>query len=168
MTAMQLNELLRCERAQVLLDLYQRHGHAFNRVNLSTFWSSLGRVSAEVRCDDARLLPALEQTCHQVQLHTFEPRHVSNIAHALAKLDVQGREWTPLWSALSAAALARIKLFNPQDLANTAWAFATAGCATPALFDAIAAESERRVLDFSPQGLANTAWAFATAGRDFK
>jgi len=49
-------------------------------------------------------------------------------------------------------------------LANTAWAFATAGHAAPALFNAIAAEAARRARDFSPQGLANTAWAFATAG----
>ena len=56
--------------------------------------------------------------------------------------------------------------FNPQDLANTAWAFATAGRAAPALLDAIATEAVRRGLrDFKPQNLANTAWAFATAGR---
>ena len=53
---------------------------------------------------------------------------------------------------------------NPQALANTAWAFATAGHAAPALFDAIAAETARCVRDFKPQELANTAWAFASAG----
>jgi hypothetical protein len=54
--------------------------------------------------------------------------------------------------------------FNSQDLANTAWAFATAGRAAPALLDAIAAEAAPRVGNFNPQDLANTAWAFATAG----
>jgi hypothetical protein len=54
---------------------------------------------------------------------------------------------------------------NPQNLANTAWAFATAGHAAPALLDAIAAAAVRSGLcDFNPQNLANTAWAFATAG----
>jgi hypothetical protein len=52
---------------------------------------------------------------------------------------------------------------QPADLANTAWAFATAGHAAPALFDAIAAEAAPRLSKFSPQNLANTAWAFATA-----
>ena len=55
--------------------------------------------------------------------------------------------------------------FNPQELANTAWAFATAGHAAPALFDPIAAEEAAgRVRELNPQVLANTTWAFATAG----
>jgi len=54
--------------------------------------------------------------------------------------------------------------FDPQDLANTAWAFSTAGRAAPVLFDAIAAEVLRRVREFKAPSLANTAWAFDTAG----
>ena len=54
--------------------------------------------------------------------------------------------------------------FVPQALANTAWAFATAGHAAPALFDAIGMESAGRMDEFKPQELANTAWAFAKAG----
>ena len=54
--------------------------------------------------------------------------------------------------------------FKPQELSNTAWAFATAGYAAPTLFDAIGKEAAGRVRDFKPQELANTAWSFATAG----
>ena len=54
--------------------------------------------------------------------------------------------------------------FNPQELANTAWAFAKEGHAAPELFDALAASSMARVGEFNPQDLSNTAWAFATAG----
>jgi len=57
-----------------------------------------------------------------------------------------------------------VRELNPQNLANTAWAFAMAGHAAPALFDAIGKESAGRVREFNPQDLANTAWAFATAG----
>jgi len=57
-----------------------------------------------------------------------------------------------------------VRELNPQALANTAWAFATAGHAAPALFDAIGREAAGRVREFNPQALANTAWAFATAG----
>jgi len=57
-----------------------------------------------------------------------------------------------------------VRELNPQNLANTAWAFATAGHAAPALFDAIGRESAGRVRELNPQALANTAWAFATAG----
>ena len=50
-----------------------------------------------------------------------------------------------------------------EELANTAWAFATAGHAAPALLDAIAAAAVPRLRDFTPQNLAISAWAFATA-----
>jgi hypothetical protein len=53
--------------------------------------------------------------------------------------------------------------FKPQELANTAWAFATAGHAAPALFDAIAAEAAQRVGGLNAQSLANTAWSLAVA-----
>merc|ERR1712224_998624 len=52
--------------------------------------------------------------------------------------------------------------FNSQNLANTAWAFATLGHKDEWLFAALAAAAERRLRDFNSQELANTAWAFAT------
>eukprot|EP00966_Prymnesium_polylepis_P222844 5155282-Prymnesium_polylepis.1 len=54
--------------------------------------------------------------------------------------------------------------FNPQDLANTVWAFAAAGVRAEALFAAADAAVRSRLCDFNPQDLANTVWAFATAG----
>jgi hypothetical protein len=51
--------------------------------------------------------------------------------------------------------------FNAQNLANTAWAFATAGVRAPGLFAALAVHAEQRMGTFSAQALANTAWAFA-------
>ena len=42
-----------------------------------------------------------------------------------------------------AAVVVREVEFNPQDLANTAWAYATAGHSAPALFDALASASVR-------------------------
>ncbi|KAJ1627376.1 hypothetical protein T492DRAFT_576900, partial [Pavlovales sp. CCMP2436] len=58
----------------------------------------------------------------------------------------------------------RIDTFHPQELVNTAWAFATLGKPAPQLFDAIARESKQRIGSFKPQELVNTAWAFATLG----
>ena len=50
----------------------------------------------------------------------------------------------------------RVGDFNPQNLANTAWAFATLG----QLDAQLAREAERRVDKI--EQLANTAWPFAT------
>ena len=55
-------------------------------------------------------------------------------------------------------------MFNSQDMANTIWAFATAGVADQTLFEAIAVEALRKIHEFKPQNLANMIWAFACAG----
>jgi len=169
MTPRQLNERLsKSTRAQDLLNLHAQHGHAFNSVNLATCWSGLGRVNAVDRYwlqsnDGARLVALRDQTTRQAR--SLEPRGVANTVHSLAKLAITATAWGSLWAELDGAALASVSDFNAQNLANTAWAFATAGRAAPALFDAISVEAACRVSDFNPQNLANTAWAFATAGR---
>jgi len=153
--------------ARELLGLHGQHGPSFNDVNLATCWSRLGRVRGPERSwlrsdDGTRLLALREQTTDQVR--TLGARPLSNTAHAIAKLDFRGMAWRILWKNLEGAALVRRSEFEPQALANTAWAFATAGRATHALMDAVAEESAGRVHEFKPQALANTAWAFATAG----
>ena len=57
----------------------------------------------------------------------------------------------------------RIVDFDPQGLANTAWAFATAGQNDASLFVPLAA-AEWQVGNVNGQSLPNTAWAFATSG----
>ena len=69
-----------------------------------------------------------------------------------------------LFAALATAAERRMSDFNSQDLANAAWAFATADQSDASLFAALATAAERHMGDFNSQGLANVACAFATAG----
>ena len=52
-----------------------------------------------------------------------------------------------------------------MDLANTAWAFATADQLDASLFTTLARASEWHMCEFNAQNLANTAWAFAAAGQ---
>ena len=58
-----------------------------------------------------------------------------------------------------------MSVFNSQQLANTAWAFATMNRLDEKLFAALARAAEQRVNEFNAQNLANTAWAFATVNR---
>ena len=53
--------------------------------------------------------------------------------------------------------------FNAQNVANTAWAFATAGESDALVFTTLARAAERHMGDFNAQDLVSTAWAFATA-----
>ena len=54
---------------------------------------------------------------------------------------------------------------NNQGLVNMIWAFATAGCTSPAVYEAARSTVRRQVGGFNPQGVSNTAWALATAGQ---
>ena len=67
-----------------------------------------------------------------------------------------------LFTALAREAERHVGNANPQNLANTAWAFATLGQLDSRLFTLLAREPECRMSEFNPQNLANTAWAFAT------
>ena len=55
--------------------------------------------------------------------------------------------------------------FRAQELANTAWAFATVGQPDKQLFKALARMAEQRLDKFNAQALANMAWAFARVGQ---
>ena len=52
---------------------------------------------------------------------------------------------------------------NGQNIANTAWVFATVRQSDEKLFVAFAWILELRMREFLPQTLTNAAWAFATA-----
>jgi len=62
-----------------------------------------------------------------------------------------------LFGALAKAAERRLGDLNPQDLANTAWAFAMVDQKAASLFAALAAAAELHLGDFNPQDLVNTA-----------
>ena len=62
-----------------------------------------------------------------------------------------------MFAALATAAKQRMTAFNPQNLANTVWAFATAGENDALLFAALATAAKQRMTAFNPQNLDNTA-----------
>ena len=62
------------------------------------------------------------------------------------------------------AAEQRMRNFNSQNLANTAWAFAMVDHMHERLFTAFVTAVKWHIRDFNSQEHAITAWAFATAG----
>eukprot|EP00665_Eupelagonemidae_sp_cell47_P001606 gene1605-160_t len=98
----------------------------------------------------------------EARVSACDARNFSNIAHGVAKSRVAGAR--ELFAAVAEAAVPRLREFEPQNLANTAWAYAKAGHAAPALLEAIAAAAVPRLHDFTTQALANTVWAYAKAG----
>ena len=58
------------------------------------------------------------------------------------------------------------EIFNPQNLANTAWAFAKLFHRDNELFTRISQLAEEQIEDFSVQNLSNITWAFAKVRHD--
>jgi len=92
-------------------------------------------------------------------------RCVANCQHSI--YGAARGDWVT-WMGSLFCALARVVErhmcdFNAQSLANTAWAFVTAGQFDLQMFTAIARVAEQRVCDFKVHELANIAWAFAVA-----
>ena len=149
--------------------MHTQHGRSFNTVNLSTCWTMLGRVGYRDESLAQKLMRLRKQT-----LNTFDTlgalwdaQGLANLANALGNLELGGGAWSSLWDAIAVEAATRVLEFNPQNLANTAYAYAKADHAAPALFDAIAAEVVRRLVrrvdKFTPEGLTNLLWGYAKA-----
>ena len=62
-----------------------------------------------------------------------------------------------LFAAMARAVARRLSDFNPQEVTNTAWAFATVNYRDERVFPALAGAAERRLSDFNPQEVASTA-----------
>ena len=169
--------LTKSENAAELIRLFQCHGDSFNHVHMSAFWNTMGKhvkrhpqnmrlLQARVR-DSPEIFDRARRRTTQL-LPSIGARELSNVAHGLASCGLASAgPWVELWDALDETLRARrLAEQSPQGLANTIWAFATAGHASPALYEATSAHIVEQMADFNPQGLANAAWAYATAGEE--
>ena len=91
----------------------------------------------------------MHHTVRKAKAGQVDPRALANIAYGATRC---GRSGTLriLVRALAKAAKRRLSDFNPQDVANTAWAFATVTFRDEKLFAALARAAERRLSDFHP------------------
>tara|TARA_B100000513_G_scaffold193709_1_gene121435 strand:+ start:526 stop:3900 length:3375 start_codon:yes stop_codon:yes gene_type:complete len=153
-----------------LVHLHEAYGDRFDEIHVSAFWNRIKHIAGaprtagrrELQKYGAQLLPACELTV--VLLPRLDARRVATICHTFASAGLRkGLPWSVVWEALPAQAEAKVHLFNAQELANVAWAFATAGYPAPALFEAIALAAAEKVEGATAQNLANLAWAYATA-----
>ena len=149
--------------ADALLALFAAHSTSLNHIHAANLWNKLGKQRVERRHEE-RLEQLVQRTLDLVS--SCRARELANVAHGVAKCGLQVTVVRPLFVAVAEAAVRRgLDRFNPQNLANTVWAYATAGVAADALYAAVAEEAVRsRLARFNPQNLANTVWAYATAG----
>ena len=102
------------------------------------------------------LKPLVQHTVQAARAGELGGRELANVAYGAA---CSGRDSWPsvifappasLFAELATAAQLRMGGFNPQNLANAAWAFATADQNDASLFAALATAAQRRMGGFNP------------------
>ncbi|KAH8073547.1 hypothetical protein JL721_2850 [Aureococcus anophagefferens] len=170
-----------------ILDLFEMRGRDFSEVNYATAlnWLAKKQPRAGYVADAPRVASLLSTTRLRLEANgaAWDARAMANAAWGAATLRRPARgenaavlearrrrdgqelairdTSTACLRAIANGARHRADEFKAQELANVAWAFATANLDEPELFAALAASATPRLSRFSAQELANTAWAFA-------
>jgi hypothetical protein len=98
------------------------------------------------------------------QVGIMGARQIANTAWGLAKMRVSPSHL--LWVDVVRRSLQlKARDFEPQNIANLMWAFATAGVSPgETLVRTMSAEAVSKSKDFKPQEIANLMWALSTSG----
>jgi len=101
-------------------------------------------------------------------LDQFDARYLSNLAYAYGLIDYVPvfDGGSDLFDHIATHAVENSAEFNPQDISNMVWAYATVNKPHPALFTAMGDQvvDFQNLSEFWPQALKDTVWAYATAG----
>ncbi|KAJ1457291.1 hypothetical protein M885DRAFT_130127 [Pelagophyceae sp. CCMP2097] len=158
-------QLVSTETAGDVLALFEDNGADYDFMNIATSFHRLGVLGRSFDKSSEPLLHKLVDRATSSIISESSKWSTQGLANACWGIAKIGNVEAPaLFAAVAAVASKKIATFNPQHLANTVWAYATAGVAAPALFEAVAAEAPKKIATFTPQDLANTVWAYATAG----
>jgi len=122
----QLNaRISRARDADELLALFAAHSASIDHIHAANLWNKLGKQRIERRQEEQ--LERLVQRTVDLVL-SCNARALANIAHGVAKCGLRSRVVRPLYAAVAEAAVrGGLAGFTPQNLANTVWAYATAG-----------------------------------------
>ena len=127
---------------------------------------------AKARVQAPAVFDVVAQHLSCVSLTDWLPQNLTNslwsLATAIEYRCMGSEDARPAFMAGAAAASRMLERYNLQDLSNTAWAFARAGCPAPDLFDAMIPHALRALagISWDEQGASNLVWAYATVGVD--
>ena len=125
----------------------------------------LGQLAKQGRGERCRLQMNVEALEPLVQgavraAREMGARELANVAYGAA-CSGSGESLGALFALLARVAQRRVGEFNAQELANTAWAFATADQSDAPLFALVARVAQRCVGEFNAQDLRMTSWALS-------
>ena len=163
---------------RALLSMHAEHAHAMRPLDVSACWSVAGRLlhRPEQRSwlleqleERPVLQPMVDTMLSVLPNSTCKAKPVVVTAHGMASVQ-RATRWDAgdeAWEALAAAAASKVRSFGEQDVASTAWTYATIERAPPAskgLLDAVASAAPSMLHTFGAIALSTTAHAYAKAG----
>ena len=84
------------------------------------------------------LMPLMRQSASMALAGELAGRELANVMYGVARARIpDGPQRKALLDVLARAAASRMRELKPQELSNSAWAYATAGHRAPELFDAL-------------------------------
>ncbi|KAJ1637679.1 hypothetical protein T492DRAFT_950140 [Pavlovales sp. CCMP2436] len=124
--------------------------------------ANLAWAFAKTGTPSAQLLLETIAVVFPPRLPDLGARDIAMLVWAFSKYGVHSEAVERAYRAVECELEERqLSSFSHVELANTAWAFATARVFAPALFQRIATEVVHRAAHFEPQTLANVAWSLA-------
>ena len=117
---------------EVLLRMHRAYKSHLNHIHLSACWTSLGQLAKWgwterrwVQTNAEPMEPLVQHPVRAAQTGEIGARELANVGYGAA-CSSMGKSLGALFAALARTAQRRVGEFNAQELANTAWAFATA------------------------------------------
>lgn len=161
-------ELGRQSKWKDILQLYEKEqSDCFNNVNYATTMSQLGRIRT-VNTRDPLFHSFLDDFACQLESRGHEwlgTRQLANTLHAISKMNLKNIPGARKFVTLSTnEQTSRFLARNgePQEVANSAWAFAKYQLQSRTFFAELDNQADRLVSCGLPQEVANAAWACAT------
>jgi len=165
-----LVELGKQQQWESLLEYAEQERRNFNNVNCATLLSQLSRIRSLDK-NDPRFLGFLQGLAQKIQaqgLQWLDVRQVTNIVHAIGKMQIKNHSTKCILDWISepetAFRFVNDKETTPQGISNVAWACSVLNYPAPALFDEVNRRSRWLVQEGKPQNIANVAWACGNLG----
>jgi len=156
-------ELARRTSATAVLEFWDCRGRDFSAMNFAT---ALHRIGAFAQPEEGlgtfQSLTLAAGDCVLRDAARWTPRQLADAAWGAANVDRDRSLY--LFRAVGAESSKRIAEFDAPELADLAWAFATARIPGPTFFNLVATAAMAKLDAFDAPALAKTAWAFAKAG----
>jgi len=162
------DQIKKAANIETLLRIHSTHPSSLNYIHLTACWITLSRLSKQkveerqwLRTHAQALVPLTQQTVEAARAAELDARQLASILYGAARSGNR-QSLGILFTVLARAAEHRASEFKSQELANIAWAFATASKVDAAFFIALFKAAVWRACDFKQQEIANSVWALAT------